>query len=79
VGRPKSVLVTMSFTEAGSSHDCRADESHRIKKGVKRLTISEDRAKLNYCLPCAKKFIELGIERLTKMQSDISALLNAQE
>jgi hypothetical protein len=77
MGRAKSVLVSMAITEAGSSHNCRADDSHRITKGIKRLTISEDRSKLNYCLPCAQKFIALGIQRLGHIQSELAALLDA--
>lgn len=77
MGRAKSVLVAMAITEAGSSHNCRADDSHRIAKGVKRLTISEDRSKLNYCLPCAEKFVALGIQRLNEIQSNLTVLLAA--
>jgi hypothetical protein len=56
----KSVLVTMEVTVAGSSHNCRFNSEHRIKRGESRLTITEDRSKLNYCLPCAKKFWRRG-------------------
>ena len=75
MGRAKSVLVSMAITEAGASHNCKADKGHRITKGVKRLTIKEGQSKLNYCLPCAQKFVALGAARLGALQAELSALL----
>jgi hypothetical protein len=73
----KSVVVSMEITIAGSSHNCRFNDAHRIKKGDSRLTIKEDRSKLNYCLLCAKKFLGNGLERLHEMEAEVDRLLAA--
>lgn len=63
MGRPKSLLVSMQITVAGKAHDCRFNGSHRITKGDRRLTITEDGDKHHYCLACAKRFMERDTER----------------
>lgn len=73
--RAKSMLVSMEITLAGNSHDCRFDNRHRIKKGMYRLTIKEDRDRLNYCLKCAKEFIDKGLVSLRDFESKVSHLL----
>lgn len=75
MARAKSVLVTMEITVAGSSHNCRFNDGHRIQKGVSRLTIKEDGSSLNYCLPCAKSFLAKGRERLEQLQAEVDKLL----
>ena len=75
MGRAKSVLVSMEITVAGSSHNCRSNDGHRIKKGVKRLTIKEDGTPLHYCLPCARLFLKNGITRLQAMQRQVDSAL----
>lgn len=65
----------MEITVAGSSHNCRFNDGHRIKKGMRRLTIREDRAKLNYCLACAKVFLAEGATRLKDLQRQVDQLL----
>lgn len=72
----KSVLVSMEITVAGSSHNCRFNDRHRIRKGMRRLTIKEDRARLNYCLNCAKSFLAQGLLRLHELQGDVDKLLS---
>lgn len=72
--RGKSVLVSMEITVAGSSHNCRFNESHRIRKGMHRLTIKEDRAQLNYCLSCAKAFFAHGLARLQELERCVGQL-----
>jgi len=65
----------MEISVAGASHNCRFNDTHRIQKGMSRLTIKEDRAKLNYCLACAKHFLDLGQQRLQELQADVDRLL----
>jgi hypothetical protein len=65
----------MEITVAGSSHNCRYNDGHRIRKGMRRLTIKEDRAKLNYCLACAKAFLAQGLLRLQELQGQVDTLL----
>lgn len=72
----KSVVVSMEITVAERAHNCRFNDNHRISKGMSRLTIKEDRSELNYCLPCAKKFLAKGFARLTAVQAEVDALLS---
>ena len=62
--RPRSLIVSMEITVAGSSHNCRNNDGHRIAKGLKRLTIKSDGDRHHYCLACAKGFLVKDAERL---------------
>lgn len=75
--RGKSVLVSMEVTTAGKSHNCRFNKAHRIAKGKSRLTIKEDRAKLHYCLECARRFVLDGLSRLQEYQTQLDNLFLA--
>ncbi|WP_036258247.1 hypothetical protein [Methylocapsa aurea] len=71
--RPRSLIVSMEITVAGSSHNCRNNDSHRIAKGVKRLTIKSDGDKQHYCLGCAKGFLVKDVERLRAILAEIES------
>jgi hypothetical protein len=71
--RPRSLIVSMEITLAGSSHNCRNNDSHRIAKGVKRLTIKSDGDKHHYCLACAKGFLVKDAERLRAILAEIES------
>lgn len=73
--RPKSVLVSMEITTVGRAHDCRYNKSHRLEKGMSRLTIKEDGDEHHYCLPCAKTFLLQGTERLRTLLVEVERLL----
>lgn len=73
MARPKSLIVNMEFTTAGNSHNCRHNDSHRITKGTKRLTIKTDDGPQHYCLACAKSFIARDLERLQNLLTEVSA------
>lgn len=66
----KQVIANMTITAAGSSHNCRANDAHRIPKGTKRLTIKEDGKPLHYCLGCARLILAKG-------QRELQAITNA--
>jgi hypothetical protein len=70
----KSVILTMAVTTAGNSHNCRFDKSHRIKKGMKRLTMKVDGDPHHYCLSCGGRFLETGIERLQALLAEVNTL-----
>ncbi len=71
--RPKSLIVSMEITAAGRAHNCRQSGSHRIEKGVKRLTIKSDGDEHHYCLDCAKSFLAKDIERLQALLAEAEA------
>ena len=70
----KSVILTMAVTTAGNSHNCRFNKAHRIKKGMKRLTIKVDGDDHNYCLSCGSLFLATGIERLQAILTEVNSV-----
>ena len=73
----KSLLVSMEITVAGAAHNCHFNKKHRLQKGDSRLTIYEKgRSPLNYCLNCARNFMEKDIGRLNSLFSEVHNLLN---
>jgi len=75
LGRPKSFLPQLIVEDAKSSHNCRFNKDHRIRKGEKRLTAKEGREKLRYCPVCAVHFLRLDI---VTIQNTIAALEASQ-
>jgi hypothetical protein len=75
VAGPKSVILSMEITVAERAHGCRSDKTHRIARGMRRLTVKQDRAKQNYCLTCAKKILARGVARLSALHEQVEALL----
>ena len=64
----------MAVTTAGNSHNCRFNKSHRIQKGMKRLTIKVDGDDHNYCLSCGRQFIATGIQRLQTLLAAVNSV-----
>jgi hypothetical protein len=62
--RPKSLIVSMEWTEVARAHDCRNNKNHRLEKGQRRLTIKSDGDEHHYCVACAKTFLAADIRRL---------------
>jgi hypothetical protein len=65
--RPRSLIVSMEWTQAGRAHDCRFNGNHRIQKGQRRLTIRADGEEHHYCVGCAKSFLAADIKRLENL------------
>ncbi len=72
--RPRSLIVSMTITNAGRAHGCRQNDTHKIVKGDSRLTIKSDGDEHHYCLACAQKFLEADIVNLRHMLDEIEAL-----
>lgn len=70
--RPKSLIKNIEITMAGASHNCKNNNSHRIKKGERRLTIKEGRSHKHYCIFCAQDFLKRDIEKLNSCLSDLN-------
>ena len=75
MARPKSLIVSMQWTNAGRAHDCRHNKKHRLEKGQRRLTIKLDGEEQHYCVACAKVFLAADIQRLQALldQADAEA------
>jgi hypothetical protein len=75
--RPRSLIVSMEITVAGNSHNCRNNNSHRISKGMKRLTINSDGEKHHYCLVCARAFLVKDLDRMREVFIEVEGGLQA--
>jgi hypothetical protein len=73
MARPRSLIVSMEITVVARAHDCRQSDSHRLEKGMKRLTIKSDGDEHHYCLACAKSFLVKDIERLKELLAAVNA------
>lgn len=74
MGRPKSFLPQLIVEDAKSSHNCRFNKKHRIRKGEKRLTAKEGRERLRYCPVCAVHFLRLDIVTIQNTIAELEAL-----
>ena len=75
MARPKSLIVSMEWTNAGRAHDCRHNKKHRLEKSQRRLTIKSDGGEQHYCVARAKVFLAADIQRLQALleQTDAEA------
>jgi ribosomal protein L37AE/L43A len=65
MARPKSIVSTARVEEAKKAHDCRFDKSHRLERGMLRLTVEEEGKELHYCAVCGRQIVKRDIERLS--------------
>lgn len=77
--RPKSVVASMEITTVGRAHNCRNNKTHRLEKGMQRLTIKEDGDEHHYCLSCAKQFLTQGISRLQALLAEVAAAQSVED
>lgn len=73
----KSLIASMEITTVGRAHPCRYNKRHRLEKGMQRLTVISDGEPRNYCLACAKRFVEKDIGRMEALRVEIEDLLYA--
>ena len=75
MARPRSLIVSMEWTEAGRGHDCRNNKNHRIEKGQRRLTVKSDGDEHHYCVACATGFLAADIRRLQLLLDEVKLSL----
>lgn len=77
---PKALTKRILIDIAERAHRCRSNKRHSIVRGNKRLKVIEGRAKLHYCVECAKKFLEADIKKLNdylkELQEEIVPIIN---
>jgi len=71
MARPKSLVVPLSVDQALKRHVCQHNDKHVIAKGDLRLKIAVGRSYEHYCVPCARKFIAHGVERLIELDKEL--------
>jgi hypothetical protein len=65
----KSLVNGVKFDVALSSHNCQANEAHRVHKGDIRLKVRNGRGWNHYCRTCAQTIISRDIDKLTRLQA----------
>jgi hypothetical protein len=75
MAQAKGLHRKLAIDEAGKAHKCQHNRTHSIKKGDKRLKVTEGRSSDHYCLNCAAKFLTLSIESLQNLLSEVNAEL----
>ena len=63
----KSLTKNISIDTALRSHKCRYNKNHQITAGTKRLKVKEGRSETHYCIDCAKRFLEVDINKLNEI------------
>lgn len=67
----RSLVTRTLIDQAGASHNCQRDSSHRIAKGERRLKVKNNRSWDHYCLSCARLILQ---KDLTKIQDLIESV-----
>jgi hypothetical protein len=74
VGRVRSLLDSVQFDKAGSSHNCRASRAHRIEMGERRLKVKVGRSHQHYCLECARKILAADVAKLGALVAELGPI-----
>lgn len=72
MGRVRSLLDSVQFDEAGSSHNCQASRTHRIQMGERRLKVKVGRSHEHYCLECARKILAADAAKLSALVAELN-------
>jgi hypothetical protein len=71
MGKPRSLLRTLSVAASGKRHECRSDKSHVLHKGDPILIVKVDRDSAHYCADCGLKFINNARQQLSLMEEEL--------
>jgi len=65
----KSLIETVRVDVAVHSHNCQANQAHRVSKGDVRLKVRDGLGWAHYCKGCAQKIIDKDIAKLTALRN----------
>jgi len=71
MGKPRSLLRTLSIGTAGRRHPCWSDKNHVLHKGDSILIVKVDRDSAHYCSDCARKFIDAARQKLSALEEEL--------
>ncbi len=63
----KSLVIRVEIDQAKHSHDCQANNRHRIKMGDSRLKVRNGRSWDHYCIPCAVAIVQRDLGKLQQL------------
>ncbi len=65
----RSLLTSARIDQAGASHNCQRNSSHRVTKGQSRLKVRNGRSWDHYCLECAKLIVGTDMTKLVSLKA----------
>lgn len=71
MGKPRSLLRTLSIGTAGRRHPCRSAKNHVLHKGDPILIVKVDRDSAHYCSDCARKFFNTARQQLSALEEQL--------
>ena len=71
MGKPRSLLRSVTVGTSGRRHPCKANGDHLLLKGDTMLLVKIDRDTFHYCVDCALTFIGTARTRLAALESDL--------
>jgi hypothetical protein len=71
MGKPKSLILSMTVDEALRTHACQHNDKHMVAKGDRRLKIKVGRSHDHYCVDCSRMFIEQSIAKLQRLAAEL--------
>ena len=69
----KSLIIGVDIDRAKHSHNCQANERHRISMGDPRLKVRKLRGWDHYCVACAKLIVERDLAKLQQLARSLQA------
>jgi len=72
MGKPRSLVLSISVDRAKRTHSCQSSSRHVIAAGDLRLKVSAGRRIDHYCVVCAQKSITLGVAQLRAVEKQLA-------
>jgi hypothetical protein len=66
-------MIGVEIDQAKKSHNCQANEKHRIQAGDVRLNVRNGRSWDRYCFMCASTIVARDIAALQELQKKLSS------
>ena len=63
-----SVLKRVEVDEAQATHRCKANETHRVSRGERRLSLHRRNNWEHYCIACGLRIVQENIAELQRLQ-----------
>jgi hypothetical protein len=67
----KSLIIRVDIDHAKHSHNCQANERHRISMGEPRLKIRSGRSWDHYCMICARAIVDRDLAKLQQLATSL--------
>lgn len=71
--RPKSIIQNAGVDVAKKSHYCQHNANHQLRKGDRRLKVSNGRSYDYYCVECALDIITRDIAKLQELEGQLKS------